>query len=131
VNLYNLIQYILKYYSIDNREDIVWEDIDFFKPWEFSGEMSPILIYRLDRARRISGVPFVITDSFREGPGDESAHNKGKAVDIRCHFSGPRFKILEGLIKAGFNRIGIYDRHIHADVDETRPPEVAWLGKSQ
>jgi len=35
------------------------------------------------------------------------------------------------LLQAGFRRIGIYDKHIHADIDKTLPQDVMWWGVSK
>jgi hypothetical protein len=83
----------------------------------------------LDDARSIAGVPFVLTSAFRAG--DPRSHGRGLAVDIRCSDSETRWRILKGVILAGFLRIGIYDRHIHVDIDESLPQRVAWWGRSQ
>jgi len=97
-------------------------------------EIDPELVDRLDKAREIAGVPFFITSGYRcpkhnaeVGGSPTSAHLKGKAADIRVHNNYDRYKILEGLIKAGFKRIGIAEKFIHADIDETKPQYVVWL----
>jgi zinc D-Ala-D-Ala carboxypeptidase len=88
----------------------------------------------LDRARRISGVPYLITsgkrtveDNEQVGGAKESSHLLGVAVDLRCHDSVTRFKILKGLVAVGFCRIGIYQNHIHVDNALSFPQGVVWL----
>jgi len=88
---------------------------------------------KLDRAREIAGVAFVITSGYRcptynisVGGKKNSAHVHGKAVDILASNSTHRFFIMEGLMKAGFNRIGIGADFIHADTDETKQEGVIW-----
>jgi len=97
-------------------------------------EIDPKLVDMLDMAREIAGVPFFITSGYRcpkhnaeVGGSPTSSHLKGKAADIRVHNNWDRYKILEGLIKAGFKRIGIAEKFIHADIDETKPQYVVWL----
>jgi hypothetical protein len=52
-------------------------------------------------------------------------HTSGKAVDIACVYGTNRLKIIMGLIRAGFRRIGIRKDFIHADtMDEI---ESIWL----
>ena len=88
----------------------------------------------LDDAREIAGIPFFITEgkiSEQTVHVEHSAHFKGAAVDIRCWDSWSRFKIVNALLEAGFERIGIYDRHIHADIDEYLPQMVIWVGTSK
>lgn len=92
--------------------------------------MQPSLLYRLDRARDLAGVPFVITSGYR-GKDLDSAHSTGHAVDIRAHDSATRYAIVQGAVRAGFNRIGVYDRHVHLDDDPSRPPNVMWTGESK
>lgn len=106
-------------------------DIRFFKAREFNSpdKMSQELIEKLDRARAIAGVPFKISSSFREG--DPKAHGKGEAVDIVCDNSTYRFRIIKALILVGFTRIGVYDKHVHADVSRTLPQGVMWWGTSK
>lgn len=95
------------------------------------------LVDLLDKAREIAGIPFVITSGFRVdkenqavGGVDHSAHANGTAVDLACSISPDRFKMLKSLLQVGFNRIGVYDRHIHADVDLTKDQNVIWWGIS-
>jgi len=91
--------------------------------------LKPSLTMFLELAERLGGVQFTITDAVRrKGTG---AHAEAEAVDIACVTSKRRHKILKGLRGAGFHRIGIYDRHIHADRSLTRVAEVTWLGTSR
>lgn len=95
------------------------------------------LVAMLDWARGRSGVPFVITCGLRTasqndkvGGVQDSAHLRGLAVDLSCSDSHDRFRMVQALLLAGFKRIGIYDRHIHADRDSSLPQEVIWVGVS-
>ena len=107
-----------------------------FSEAEIKG-LAPELVSKLDTARTVAGVPFVITSGARTPEENEramgvesSSHVTGKAVDLACSDSPTRFAMLRGLYAAGFRRIGIYSRHIHADVDESKPQDVAWWGTS-
>lgn len=103
-----------------------------FSAKEVAG-LDPTLVKLLDWARDRAGVPFILTSGKRE-PGigvENSAHEDGLAVDIRARDSRTRYKILQALLWVGFHRIGIYDRHIHADIDPDKPPEVVWFGISK
>lgn len=89
---------------------------------------------RLNRARDIAGVPFIVNSACRcaehnrkVGSKPTSSHLVGVAMDIRAEDSVTRFAVLEGLMKAGFKRIGIHKDFIHADDDPTKPPRVAWM----
>lgn len=109
-----------------------FDGIMHFSPNEFEHpeKMNPVLLKALDEARTIAGVPFVITSSYRAD--SDTSHGRGNGVDIRCHTSGQRYWIVSALLQAGFNRIGIYDKHIHADCDDIHraPQNVIWWGTS-
>lgn len=97
--------------------------------------VSESLLNRLDQAREIAGIPFVINSAIRssvherlKGRSGSSSHVSGKAVDIRCIDSASRFMILNALLTVGFTRIGVYPRHIHVDVDMDKPQKVVFLG---
>ena len=105
----------------------------YFKDDEIKG-LDIELCAMLDRARGLAGVPFLITCGLRtvaenaalaESVSD-SAHLTGNGVDLACNDSTARYAMLRGLILAGFNRIGIYSAHIHADNSPTLPPNVCW-----
>jgi len=98
-------------------------------------DMNNQFISLLDLAREYSNTPFVINSGYRctnynaevNGKPD-SAHTKGMAADIKAENSAKRFKIIKGLMKAGFNRIGIgFDGgFIHVDSDGSKDKEVIW-----
>jgi hypothetical protein len=103
----------------------------YFTDEEVEG-LDPDFVWMLDQARHIAGCPFVLTETVAKGGSHvkNTAHQRGLAVDIRCHNSRPRFRILLGLIRVGFTRIGVYDRHIHVDMDDSLVQEVVWTGVS-
>lgn len=83
-------------------------------------------ILRLDRARQIAGIPFVVNSSYRspayevsKGRSGSSAHCLGRAFDIKCLSSRERYLIITGAIAAGFSRIGIYSKFVHLDDSPT------------
>ena len=89
---------------------------------------------KLDTAREIAGIPFVLTSAYRSPEWDKSkgrsgsgAHTMGQAVDIKCNTSWNRFLVVNALLKAGFKRIGVAKTFIHADDSETHDQEVMWL----
>ena len=96
------------------------------------GNMDANFLHKLDKARSIAGLPFKINSAYRspEHPlsikNPSSSHIKGLAVDISAKDSRSRFIIVDALIKAGFNRIGIADTFIHVDMDLDKSNKVIW-----
>jgi uncharacterized protein YcbK (DUF882 family) len=96
------------------------------------GNMDANFLHKLDKARSIAGLPFKINSAYRspEHPlsikNPSSSHIKGLAVDISVKDSRTRFIIVDALIKAGFNRIGIADTFIHVDMDLDKSNKVIW-----
>ena len=114
-----------------------WSKVRYFRRQEFGYhgdvEPDPTLVDLLDEARKYAGIPFVITSGIR-APRDEndtSSHVTGKAADIRAPTGRHRFQIVESLLLVGINRIGVYNLHVHADVDKTKPAGVIWVGVSR
>ena len=96
-------------------------------------------LQKLELAREISGIPFVVNSGYRTQEhhnaiykklGKEptkSAHLIGKAADIHCTDSKSRFIIISALLDAGFTRIGIADTFIHCDTAEKgKAQQVIW-----
>lgn len=90
-------------------------------------------IHKLDFARFVSSVPYVITSGMRclnhnraIGSSDTSTHVKGLACDIRFTNSREKYRIIKGLMQAGFKRIGINEdkMFIHVDLDKDKPQDV-------
>lgn len=95
--------------------------------------MHPSTLEKLDFARTIANIPFIITSGYRceahneaVGGKSNSAHTRGRAADIKATDSRSRFLIVEALLAAGFTRIGVAKTFIHADDDPTLPQEVMW-----
>ena len=100
--------------------------------------MTRDFLKKLDRARDIANIPFLISSGFRTPQHNvnlrkqgykasaNSSHLKGCAADIICKDSGTRQKIVNGLIMAGFTRIGIADSFIHCDTDKDKNDAI-WL----
>ena len=113
--------------------------LKYFKLSEFDDapgtgkNMKKEFLTKLDKARAIADVPFKITSGYRSketnkrvGGVSTSSHLKGCAADIYCKDSGTRQKIVNGLIMAGFTRIGIADTFIHCDTDKDKTDAI-WL----
>jgi zinc D-Ala-D-Ala carboxypeptidase len=95
------------------------------------------LMFKLERARTLFDAPLIITSGYRDpkqnesvGGVKDSAHEKGLAVDLRCADSELQKKLCWALGVAGFQRIGVYDRHVHVDVDGEKPKPAYWTGES-
>ena len=111
--------------------DILWHELKYFSRGDFDApdELAPQLIRQLEVSRSIAGIPFIITSDYRAG--DDKSHGVGCAVDIRVSSGGERMAIVRGLLKAGFRRIGVYDKHVHADIWKDGPTPVMWTGISK
>ena len=108
---------------------------EFACPCCGKNEMDCSFLVRLDKAREYSKCSYTINSGYRcdkhnriIGGRVNSSHLFGLAADIRAITSRRRFKILEGLILAGFDRIGIYKKFIRVDSDESKEKEIIWLG---
>jgi uncharacterized protein YcbK (DUF882 family) len=119
---------------------------NYFKYHEFdsplqegSGQlMDKGFLYMLNNARHIADIPFEITSGYRieadierlekEGykVSRNSSHLKGLAADIACTDSVSRYIIIDALLKAGFNRIGIAKTFIHVDNDLDKAQNCIW-----
>jgi zinc D-Ala-D-Ala carboxypeptidase len=113
---------------------IYFNAIEFKCPCCQEIKIKSALVIKLDRARHDAGVPFKVNSGFRcfhhnkaVGGSPLSAHMGGWAADIAATNSVSRFKIVSGLIRAGFRRIGIAKTFIHADDDPDKPGPVIWI----
>lgn len=119
-----------------------FENSKFFKSIEFDSpdalgsgkKMQESHLQKLEIARYLASIPFIITSGFRTpghnrkvGGKKDSSHLSGYASDIKATSSSHRYIIINALIEAGFHRIGIGKGFIHADNDPTKPPSVVWL----
>lgn len=117
----------------------------YFKPQEFElanpscsiEDMNEEFLLKLDDARAICSVPFIINSAFRSEAYEHQhtrhidnigSHSKGLAVDLRCVSSSDRLKMVLALLAVGFRRIGLYKDFIHVDSDVSKPACI-WLGK--
>ena len=116
--------------------ELKWFDISEFDSPDLPGSgdmMEEEVLKRLDVSRDIYGSPMIISSGFRTvahnkavGGVKNSSHLLGWAVDIRCTNSHSRFLMVEALLDAGFNRIGIADSFIHVDCDPEKTPLLIW-----
>jgi uncharacterized protein YcbK (DUF882 family) len=93
--------------------------------------MESEFLEKLDAAREIAGIPFVISSGYRcpkhnkEVGSTATNHPLGVASDIRCTDGASRFKIIAALIQAGFTRIGVAKTFIHCDTNTL--PSSIWF----
>ncbi len=99
-------------------------------------DMKEELVEAADLGRSISGVPWRIRSAIRctrhnrdVGGKELSAHTKGWALDVEALTAHTKFRIVYGMIKAGFHRIGVYETFVHGDMDPELPKEVIWKGE--
>lgn len=96
------------------------------------GNMRASTLKKLDKARGYAGIPFVVPSGYRteshnaEVDGVEnSSHTKGYAADIATTPENQKL-IVQSLVKAGFNRIGIGINFVHVDDDPAKNPYRSW-----
>lgn len=115
---------------------------DYFSESEFKAcvpscrksDMQAETLCKLNNARHIAGIPFVLNSAYRSPAHDKAkgrsgtgAHTLGRAVDIRCNTSENRYEILTAGIAAGFTRIGIHKTFVHLDDSPNHAQGVIWL----
>lgn len=96
-------------------------------------KMNTDFLRKLDTARSMANIPFIITSGFRTEEHNKlvggvvgSSHTKGLAADIAFTTKAEAVRIIWALTKAGINRIGLGDNFIHADDDKTKPTPAFW-----
>ena len=116
--------------------------IKYFKMQQFKckcgcqqNNISPVLVQMLDVARSTAGIPFIITRGYRckkhnknVGGVTDSQHCNGNAVDIVWKDYNQLYLMINALLLAGFNRIGIHyqKKFIHVDISETKTNNLIW-----
>ena len=100
--------------------------------------MDKAFLDMLDFTRDLYAKPMKITSGYRTEAYNEdlkargykaspnSSHLKGLAADIACDNSADRWDLIDSLIKAGFNRLGVADTFIHVDCDPDKEPFLIW-----
>ena len=103
-------------------------------PHGSSEDIDRDLILALERLERESGLTLKFSSGLRcddcnavAAGVKNSAHLRGKAVDIRIGDSVMRWKVLSSAVNIGFRRVGIGKTFIHLDLDLNLPQDVVWL----
>lgn len=93
------------------------------------------LVFHLQLAHSLlpNGSVMIITSGYRceaytrlKKRNKTSSHLKGLAADIKCTNSTYRHYLIKALMTVGFNRIGIGEDFIHADLDTDKAQTVMW-----
>ena len=94
------------------------------------------LLILIDKMRHHSGIPYKITSAYRSQEYNDklakssknSAHIKGKAVDISAPTSKQKYLIIKSALNFGIERIGVGSNFIHIDIQEEneKPTKVIW-----
>ena len=113
----------------------------FFEYGEFNSpdapdsyeQMNVAFLNKLTKAREIASIGFKITSGYRTPDHNEkvggvlnSSHTLGHAVDIYAPTSRQKYIIINALLQAGFNRIGVAKNFIHVDDDPSKNEDVIW-----
>ncbi len=95
--------------------------------------MDVSFLNKLSKARELAAIGFKITSGYRSpahnakvGGVPSSSHTNGHAVDIYAPTSTQKYIIINSLLQAGFNRIGIAKNFIHVDDDPNKSEDVIW-----
>lgn len=98
------------------------------------GDVRHELLYRLEVARSLARLPFIITSWCRcdvyngkVGGSIDSSHLRGLAVDISAPGRDVMARTLFFLTCAGFSRIGVGKDFIHVDCDRSKTPNIIWF----
>lgn len=62
------------------------------------------------------------------GGARNSAHLRGLAVDIKAQTGLEKYEIVATAITLGVRRIGIYEDHVHIDIDDSLLQNMMWIG---
>lgn len=91
------------------------------------------LLQMLKELETRSGLQIHVTSGFRTPEENRavkgspnSAHLRGRAADLRAPDIVTATKIVCAAIICGFRRIGIYNSHIHVDIDRELPFPAVW-----
>lgn len=96
--------------------------------------IDPMLVFALEKLEHEMKTELEFSSGYRcktcnaaGGGAKNSAHLRGKAVDILADTSGERFWLVFNAIRLNFKRIGVGRNIVHLDVDYDIPQHVLWL----
>jgi hypothetical protein len=110
----------------------------YFTDEEIEG-LVPEAVEKADKARGFAGFPFILNSGFRTkekndqiGGAKDSAHLYGFAMDFKRPVDTDLvIRMCWALGLAGFRRVEVCDKHIHADVDPNKQQDIMWFGVSR
>ena len=95
--------------------------------------MDVAFLNKLSKARELAAIGFKITSGYRSPAHNEkvggvpsSSHTLGHACDIYAPTSRQKYIIINALLQAGFDRIGVAKNFIHVDDDPSKNKEEIW-----
>jgi uncharacterized protein YcbK (DUF882 family) len=112
----------------------------YFKPEEFISckpscsveQMNASFLQKLDTARELAQVPFVLLSAYRSPEHDLSRgrsgrgyHTLGRAVDVKCIDGLSRWRIIYACMRLSLS-VGVYSDFLHID---DRPNCIVFYGK--
>lgn len=96
-------------------------------------DMNQEFMNLLDTLRDKVGIPLVLTSAYRSvsyeklmGRSGNSAHTRGRAVDIRCESGQTKQKLMDAARQLGITRFGVGKSFLHIDNDKTLPQNTTW-----
>jgi len=121
---------------------IDWTHVRHFSMDEFAepDKLRWDMLRMLDNLRENCGFPMYVTSSYRDpahnaavGGVSDSSHCLApdglySGVDISITDGARMFKAVKGALALGFNRIGVYPKHVHLDIEGRLPQNVIWTG---
>ena len=100
--------------------------------------MDDEFLKKLQCARTVAAIPFRISSGYRcpsynqeIGGVQDSSHTKGMGCDIKAASGKDKVTMLRSFLAVGFTRVGMYDSHVHVDLDANKPQDVLWIGESK
>ena len=96
--------------------------------------IDPLLVLALEKLEYEMKIKLQYNSGYRcvecnaaAGGVKNSAHLRGKAVDVVIHGSGERFWLVSNAVRLGWFRIGIGRNFVHLDIDSDLPDHVMWV----
>lgn len=125
-------------FSQDTQFNEYFNSSEFDSPdVRFSGNnMKSQVITLLYRLRVLMNESVIISSGVRSiphntdiGGSPDSSHITFLAVDIKIKNIAYRYKLIKYLLMLGVKRIGVYENHIHIDLDLSKTQNIMWYVK--